>query len=142
MKKVLLDISVVLDLVLNRAPWAADASAIWDAHVNGQIQVFLAAFSLPTIFYIVRRQADLSAAREAVRVCLDTLEIVPIDHAALEAAWAMPGSDFEDNLQIASAVQAGIDIIITRDPRGFSASPIAVLSPSDLRSQMSGTPPP
>jgi predicted nucleic acid-binding protein len=94
MKKALLDISVILDLFLNRAPWATDAPAIWDAHVNGQLQVSLAAFSVPTIFYIVRRQSDLTAAREAVRVCLATLEVVPTDHAVLETARTMPGSDF------------------------------------------------
>ena len=136
MKKVLVDISVLLDLLLNRDPWAADASAIWNAHVNSNLQAFVAAFSLPTIFYVVRRQADLDVAREAVRVCLATLEILPIDHATLEAAWEMSGSDFEDNLQIACAMQAGIDIIVTRDPRGFSGSSVPVLSPSELRSQM------
>lgn len=139
MKKVLLDISVVLNLVLNRAPWAADASTIWNAHIDNRLQLFLAAFSLPTIFYIVRRQVDLAAAREAVRVCLATLEILPIDQAMLKAAWTMPGPDFEDNLQVTSAVQAGLDIIIIRDPRGFSGAPIPVLSPGELCAQISGT---
>jgi hypothetical protein len=32
MKQYLLDISVILDLLLNRAPWAADAAFLWDAH--------------------------------------------------------------------------------------------------------------
>ena len=41
MKKLLLDLSGILELLWNRAPWAADASVIWDAHVRGQIQVFL-----------------------------------------------------------------------------------------------------
>jgi hypothetical protein len=86
---------------LNRAPWAKEAAAIWDAHA-------------------------------AVRVCLQTLEIIPTDRAALEAAQARAGSDFEDNLQIASAVHAGADALVTRDPRGFTGSPIPVLSPADL----------
>jgi predicted nucleic acid-binding protein len=50
--KVLLDTSVLLDLLLNRAPWAADAAAIWTAHRQGQIEAMVAAFALPTIFYI------------------------------------------------------------------------------------------
>ena len=32
MKRYLLDTSVLLDLLLKRVPWAADAAAIWEAH--------------------------------------------------------------------------------------------------------------
>jgi predicted nucleic acid-binding protein len=135
MKKVLFDISVVLDL-LNRPPWAANMAVLWDAHRTGQIEAVVAAFSLPTIFYIVRRQSDLATARQAVQVCLDTLSIAPVDQPALIAAQAMPGADFEDNLQIACAVQVGADLIVTRDPHGFAHSPLAVLPPAALVAQL------
>lgn len=136
MKRVAIDLSVILDLLLNRPPWANEAAAIWDAHVDGKLQVLLSAFSLPTIFYIVRRQADLTAARAAVGVCLQTLEVIPTDRAALEAAQTLAGSDFEDNLQIACALHAGVDAIVTRAPHGFSGSPIPALSPADLCPQL------
>lgn len=42
----------------------------------------------------------------------------------------MVGSDFEDNLLITTALLVGLDAIVTRDPRGFSGSPIAALSPA------------
>jgi hypothetical protein len=38
MKEVLFDISAVLDLLLNRQPWAADMAVLWDAHRAGQIE--------------------------------------------------------------------------------------------------------
>lgn len=61
----------------------------------------LAAFSLPTIYYIVRRQADLTAARAAVEACVNRLEIGVVDRAVPEAALVLTGSDFEDNLEVA-----------------------------------------
>jgi predicted nucleic acid-binding protein len=109
MKQYLLDTSVLLDLLLNRPPWAAEAAVIWDAHRHSQIRVFIAAFSLPNIFYIVRKQGGLAAARTAVQACLSTVDIAPIDQATLLAAQALVGSDFEDDLQIACALQAGVD---------------------------------
>jgi predicted nucleic acid-binding protein len=136
--KVLLDTSVLLDLLLNRPPWAADMAAIWTAHRNGQVEGLLAAFSLPTIFYIVRRQTDQATAQTAVQHCLATLSVAPVDQSALLAALAMPGPDFEDNLQIAFAVQAGADAIVTRDSRGFAHSPLPVLTPADLVARLSG----
>jgi hypothetical protein len=59
------------------------------------------------------------------------------DRAVLEAADPLPGADFEDNVHIAAAAQAAVDAIITRDPAGFAASPVAVLSPADLAARVS-----
>ena len=81
----------------------------------------MAAFAVPTIFYVTRKQADLATAKTAVQHCLATLRVAPVDHAALVSALAMPGSEFEDNLQIACTVQAGVNWIVQpRDPRGFA----------------------
>jgi len=140
--KVLLDTSVLLDLLLNRSPWAADMAAVWNAHRQGRIEAFLAAFAVPTVFYIIRRQTDLATAQTAVADCLATLHIAPVDKTALLAAQAMPGSDFEDNLQIACAIHAGMDLILTRDPKGFAHSPLPVSTPADLVARLPGPPTP
>ncbi len=44
----------------------------------------------------------------------------------------MTGADFEDNLQIACAVEARLDAIVTRDTKGFAGSPVPALSPAEL----------
>ncbi len=41
--KVLLDLNVVLDVILNRQQWVAEASKVWDAHSSGDIEGFLVA---------------------------------------------------------------------------------------------------
>ena len=138
MKRVLLDTNVVLDLLLNRPPWAADAATIWDAHRTGTINAFVAAYTVPTIFYIVRRNSDLATAQKAVADILATLDVTPVDRSTLLAAGSLPGSDFEDNLQIPCAVQSGLDGIITRDPGGFSGSAVPVLSPAELVARLAG----
>ena len=87
--KGLLDTNVLLDLLLNRAPWAADMATIWTAHRNEQVEGLLSAFTLPTLFYIVRRQNDLATAQTAVRHCLSTLSVASVDQAALLAALVL-----------------------------------------------------
>jgi predicted nucleic acid-binding protein len=131
MKQYLLDTSVLLDLLLDRPPWAADVAILWDAHREGRIGAHVAAFTLPTIYYVIRKQAGIPAARTAVHACLTTLDIATVDRATLLAAEPLSGPDFEDDLQIACAMRAGVDAIVTRDPRGFAASPVPVLSPAD-----------
>ncbi len=139
--KVLLDLNIVLDVLLGRDPWYAEAQDIWDSNLAGRMTAYLAAFSMPTAFYIVRKQKDLTTADRGVQICLKSLAIVPVDRSTLEKAAAGPGPDFEDNLQIACAVEAGLDAIVTRDPLGFSNSPIPVFTPADLLARLGISPP-
>jgi predicted nucleic acid-binding protein len=84
--KVLIDLNVVLDVVLNRPPFIADSRQVWDAHQAGTIEGFLAATEVTNLYYIVRRLADAATARSAVGVCLSTFSIVPVDLSILQTA--------------------------------------------------------
>ena len=134
--RVLLDINVILDVLLAREPWRTEAEAIWDANRDGRLDAFISAATLPTVFYVVRKQADRPRAHLAVTNCVRSLEIVPVDRTALEMATTLPGSDFEDNLQIACAALFHLDAIVTRDPKGFAGSPVPVLTPAELLAQL------
>lgn len=142
--QVLLDTNVMLDALLQRAPWHVDADAILRAAAGGQVACAAASLSLANVFYVIRRLEGAAKARAAVRICLRAFDFLPVDAQTLTAADALPGTDFEDNIQIAAAVQANLAAIVTRDPAGFAASPIPVLSPTDLLKQLASppTPPP
>src|SRR5262245_55068509 len=102
---VLADLNILLDIFLNRLPWATDAAAVWQANTDGRARVAVAAFSLPTLYYIIRRQTDRATALAAVRSCLSSLTVVPVDHSMLLLADTYPSTDYEDNLQLACAIQ-------------------------------------
>lgn len=128
---VLIDVNVALDVLLMRQPWLDDSKALWDACHYGRIEGYVVATALTNIFYIARRIVGLEKARSAVRVCLETFEVIPVHRLELEQADAMPGSDWEDNVSLACAMAAGMDAIVTRDRRGFVGSPIPVLTPAE-----------
>jgi PIN domain len=133
--------NVVLDVLLVRLRWFADASQVWDAHLNGRITAGIAAFTVPTIFYVVRRQTDLNHARDAVRICLTTLAVVPVQRATLERARTLAGTDYEDNLQLACAVEGNMDCLVTRDLSDYPGAAIPVLTPAQLLARLAlGTP--
>jgi len=133
---VLLDINVILDVLLDRAPWGTEATDVWDAHHQSQLTAYVAAFSIPTIFYVVRRQNDLNEAQEAVRVCLEGLQVAAVGRTTLELARQQHPSDYEDALQIAAALEAGVDAIVTRDPAGFAQSPVRAVTPAELLAEL------
>ena len=124
--KVLLDVYVVLDVLLDRQPWVSGAKELWKACDDGRIDGCVASISLPTVFYIVRKISGSQKAREAVRVCLDAFHICSVDGRVLEMAYALSGVDFEDNVQIACAVIATADYIATRDQAGLANPQVPV----------------
>lgn len=127
-----LDQNILFDLFMNRTPWAADAATIWQAHVDGRVRAAVAGFTLPTVFYVLRRHADRAQARTAIQMCISTLDIVPLEHSTLTLADSINGPDFEDDLQLACAMQFSADAVVTRDPRGFPNSTLPVWSPAEL----------
>lgn len=136
MKQVLFDTNVVLDALLKRAPWDADAADCWQASDDGKIMGCLTASTLTDIFYVARKQKGLDVAHDAIRLCLDAFAICFVDRLALEQAVDLQGNDFEDNLQIACATLADLDVIITRDKGGFRDSAIPALTPAELLTQL------
>ena len=137
--KVLFDLNLVIDLFLQRQPWSDDAVAVWDSGRGGRIEAFFSSASFPTLFYLVRKYGDLDLAHIAVTACLDDLTIIPVDYATIRTAATGPGRDVEDNIQIACAVGAKLDAIVTRDLKGFAASPVPALSPAELLAKIATT---
>ena len=60
--KALLDVNILLDVVLNRQPWVQHALAISSACADRRMTGYVAAFTVPTLYYIVRRSADKTRA--------------------------------------------------------------------------------
>ena len=130
--RVLLDMNIVLDVLLQRMPWQIEAEAILAAVREGRLLCGAASLTVTNVFYVARRLVGLDRARKIVRECLQTLEIVDVGRRELEIADSFPGTDFEDNLQIAVAITDGSDAIVTRDKSGFRDSPVTVLTPLEL----------
>jgi predicted nucleic acid-binding protein len=77
---------------------------------------------------------------ESVGLLLNTLQICLINHSILQQAAHLVMSDFEDATQVASALNAGLDLIVTRNTDDFSASPIHVLTPKELLARLTQGP--
>jgi predicted nucleic acid-binding protein len=63
MMRILLDTDVVLDYLLDRAPFAAAASDIWQASEQGKLENFVSAITPINVFYIARKRKGETVAR-------------------------------------------------------------------------------
>jgi predicted nucleic acid-binding protein len=128
---VLLDTKIVLDVLLNRIPWQAEAAGLLAATRQGRLLMAVTSLTIANVAYVARRRPR-SEMIEVVRACLDSFDVLPLDRAVLQIALTLPGGDFEDNIQIAAATQAGLEGIVTRDASGYAESPIPIFTPSEL----------
>ena len=125
----LIDTNVVLDLLLQRDPWFTQALPLWEARDHGRIFLQLLASVLTDIYYITRKQVGAERARHLVGSCLTGFTILALDHSLLEEALRLPGTDFEDNVQIAAAQRAQSDVLVTRNPRDYTQAQLPVMEP-------------
>lgn len=137
--RVLLDTNVILDILLQRHPWLAQAQVIWAASATGAIELCISASTLTDIYYIARKHVGHTAALQAIRSCLDELTVLPVDLECAEDAYHLGSPDFEDSIQTASAARNGVSVIVTRDPAGFRGSPVEVLSPAQMVTRLSSS---
>jgi predicted nucleic acid-binding protein len=135
--RVLIDINIVLDFLLQREPFFQDAELLFQAIDAGQVIGYVTATTLTNIFYISRKHTrSVEQARQAVSETMTAMVICPIDRAVLESAFNSGLVDFEDAVQIFGAVAQKLDAILTRDNKGFLSSPIPVLSIQELLQQL------
>jgi predicted nucleic acid-binding protein len=126
------DTNVILDWLLNRSPWSVDARPLWLAHAQQLVIAYVSASAVTDLFYIARRARDIPTAFAFIDQLLAAFDIVPVNDTLLRAARALPGNDFEDNVQIACAQAAGLDLIVTRDPAGFAHAGLPAIAPFDI----------
>jgi len=130
--RVLFDTNVVLDLLLDRAPFADDAQQLIARVENGAISGLLCATTITTIHYLLTRQTGEKTARTTIEKLLELFEIAPVGRVVLAEALKSGGKDYEDSVIQKATVHSGADTIVTRDVKGFSRSDIPVYGPREL----------
>ena len=129
--KMLFDTNVVLDLLLDRRPFSRAAAGLFAAVEAGRCDGFLGATTVTTIDYLVSKALGPQAAREAVGNLLALMSVAAVDRKVLVAALESPAPDFEDAVIVEAAYQSGVDIIVTRDSKGFVQSSVTVVDPTE-----------
>ena len=131
MKRVLFDVNVLLDVLLDRKPFADDSSAAWAAVERGEADGVISAHAITTLHYLNARAVGVRMATDTTEALLSVFEVAPIDEQVLRSALSLEWRDFEDAVTAAGARRAKCDAIVTRHPRHFKGAPVKVLTPPE-----------
>ncbi len=136
MIRALLDTNVILDALFAREPFGEQAALIWKAHEDERFRGYLCAITPVNVFYIARKQIQRKQALQMMSDLMATFEISPVNRDVLRSALQLEMQDFEDAVQIASALADGLDFIITRDVKDYEKSPIKAVTPMEFTQEL------
>lgn len=128
----LFDTNVVLDVLLDREPFATIGAHLFSYVEHGTVPGYLCATTVTTVHYLTEKVLGAAQARQKIRNLLRLFEVAPVNRAILEAALASRLADFEDAVMHEAALHVGAQGIVTRDPDGFKGARLPVYAPEEL----------
>ncbi|MCI8276271.1 MAG: PIN domain-containing protein [Lachnospiraceae bacterium] len=130
---ILVDTNIVLDVLMKREPYAELAQIIMTKCADREIIGYLAAHSIPNLFYILRKTYTIKERRRLIKNLCNVFRISDLNEKKiLSAVENEEFSDFEDCLQEECAVEAMVDYIVTRNPDDYAKSRIKVVEPREF----------
>ena len=130
--KVLIDTNIILDILLERAPFLKDTVKLFEKIESNELKGFITANSVTDIIYIARKKYWVNEIKVVILNLLNTIKIISIDEHDIIDALILDFSDFEDALQCQCSIKAKMDYIITRNEKDFKNSKIPAISTVQL----------
>ncbi len=130
--KVLLDTNVLLDVALERGEFVSESKEVL-AWLQASVgSAMMAWHTVSNVYYVLRGARNDSFARRFIFDMLRLAGVAGGDAATVQAALALPMSDFEDALQVAAAMSAQAQWIVTRNVTDFRNSPLPAITPRNF----------
>jgi len=127
-----IDTNVVVDVIAKREPFFADSQAVLALCALRELEGMVSDLTFCNVAYVMRKQLGNAQLRAGLRALKEFLTIVPVGERAITSALANELADFEDAVQLESALAAGAETIITRNKSHFKGSPVQVCTPTEI----------
>jgi predicted nucleic acid-binding protein len=135
--RLFLDTNVILDIPLGREGAQSSEQML---ELCGELShpVFTSWHTLSTLSYILTKSRDDQTARAFISGLLDLVQIGPSSTQLARSALALGLNDLEDAMQVVVAEAVAADMIVTRNLRDFSGSPVPAIGPDDFLARFNG----
>lgn len=125
---------MAVDLLVKREPFFQAAQEFFTLVEEGRVVGGVSVLAFDNIHHLVRKLNGAPGARRAVQEFRAMVQVLAVDEKIIDRALASNFPDFEDAVQYHTALEYGMEAVVTRNLRDFKRSKIPVLTPSDLLS--------
>ncbi len=135
--RVLIDTCVIVDAIRDRKPFSESAQQILLMAERGYLEGFISANQLTDLYYLIHKETHCSSlAGDILKQLTKTIKIVDTTSDDCRRALVSGRNDFEDALEIESAIREDMDFIITRNTKDYANSPVQICTPEEFISEM------
>jgi len=127
--RVFFDTNILLDIALRRHNFVDESLKAVEKCQKQRAECWTSWHTIANLAYLIEREIDTNQSKEFLKNLLDIFIVASVGHKDVMLAFTYDAGDFEDALQIVSAIACHADIIVTRDSKGYSKSPIKVTNP-------------
>lgn len=131
MDKLLVDTNIVLDLLAKRDLFLVEAQELFTFSDKRKVELFVSSLTFANTYYILSQNLKIQDARKILRKFKVLVKVISMDDKIIDLSLESDFKDFEDAIQYFSAIENGIDMIITRNLKDFKTSKIPVLTAKD-----------
>lgn len=132
MKKILIDLNIILDF-LNKRNYHQEAAQLINMCVEKKLAGYLCAHEITTLsYFLLKETKDKTKVINTITALLDIFNVIPIDESILRASLISPISDYEDAVIEVSSMKTNIDYIISRNISDFKLSRIPTYTPEQF----------
>ena len=132
MKKILIDLNIILDF-LNQRHFHQEAARLIDMCVEKKISGYVCAHEITTLsYFLLKEHKDKPKVISTISGILDIFKVLAIDETILRNSLTSSVSDYEDAVIEASALKNNIDCIISRNISDFKSSRVSTYTPEQF----------
>ncbi len=129
MKKLFIDTNIVIDLLSRREPFFEEAAELFSLADIKQVELSVSSLTIANTSYILMKQLGSNKAKSVLRKLRLILRVLPLDDKIIGLTLNDETfSDFEDGLQYFTAIEAGQELIITRNLKDFKNSKLPAMT--------------
>ena len=129
MRNIFADTNVIIDFIGNRESFSNAATELFDLYAENKKKIFVSAISYTNVYYLLYKQ--IKSHKEVIshlNILFDLTELIDVNKNIISQSLHSSFSDFEDSVKFYSAISnAKIDIIVSRDKKGFKKSTLPVM---------------
>ncbi len=130
--RVLFDTNVVLDVLLDRAPFAEVGANLFSRVERGNLNGFVGATTVTTVHYLSSKVVGAARAHDVVERLLSLFGVAAVNRTVLVDALQLGFEDYEDAVLHEAARHAGAEGVVTSDRSGLRKAKLAVYAPEEL----------
>ena len=124
MKKLFLDTNILIDFLSDRQPFSFHATDIFNLSINQSVQLFTSTHSFATTHFVLKKYLSPKELQPTLEKLLKHMTLLPVTEKDITTALMSKHPDFEDAVQMCTALEANMDFIISRNIKDFKHSPV------------------